>query len=109
MTEWTRFLVHVPRITFFTHPQDGTQWGETTLTGNEKIEDTVQCVSTSGRPGHATIQVRRRKSEGKPCCCLVVDSESLCCVDSESLLYHGTSSVDSVLLVAFRFRRPCPR
>lgn len=42
---------------FTTHRQDGTQWKETTLTGNEKIEDTVQCVSTSGRPGHATIQV----------------------------------------------------
>lgn len=44
----------------FTLRQDGTQWGETTLTGTEKIEGTVQCVSTSGRPGHATIQVRGR-------------------------------------------------
>lgn len=49
-------------ITFFAHRQDGTQWAETSLTGSEKIEDTVQCVSTSGRPGHATVQVRHRKS-----------------------------------------------
>ena len=37
--------------------QDGTEWAETGLTGNEKIEDTVQCVSQNSRPGHATIHV----------------------------------------------------
>lgn len=76
------------RITFCTHRQDGSQWGETTLTGNEKIEDTVQCVSTSGRPGHATIQVRPSESEGDPICC--------CVVDSESLPHHGSRSAEYV-------------
>lgn len=56
------YIEHVSGILIFslvfTQPQDGTEWGETTLTGNEKIEDTVQCVSTSGRPGHATLMVR---------------------------------------------------
>lgn len=42
--------------------QDGTEWAETGLTGNEKIEDTVQCVSLNSRPGHATIQVNDGRS-----------------------------------------------
>eukprot|EP00903_Cladosiphon_okamuranus_P018773 g17270.t1 len=52
--------------------KDGTEWGETTLTGNEKIEDTVQCVSTSGRPGHATIQVRSTVMTYEPFHCTFV-------------------------------------
>lgn len=40
--------------------KDGTEWEETQLTGNEKIEDTVECISLSGRPGHNTIEVRLR-------------------------------------------------
>eukprot|EP00752_Nemacystus_decipiens_P002105 g2012.t1 len=52
--------------------KDGTQWGETTLTGNEKIEGTVQCVSSSGRPGHATIEVRSTVMTYEPFHCTFV-------------------------------------
>ena len=38
--------------------QDGTAWEETGLSGNEKIEDTVQCISLNSRPGHTTIEVK---------------------------------------------------
>lgn len=55
-----RFSAHC-RLPLFAsllrRPQDGTEWGETTLKGDEKIEDTIQCISTSGYPGHASIEV----------------------------------------------------
>ena len=40
-----------------TSHQDGTEWAEATLTGNEKVQDTITCISVSGRPGHASLQV----------------------------------------------------
>lgn len=42
----------------FLAEQDGSEWAETNVTGDDKIEDTVQCLSQSGRPGHTSIQVR---------------------------------------------------
>ncbi|CAM9126765.1 unnamed protein product, partial [Ectocarpus sp. 12 AP-2014] len=52
--------------------KDGTEWGETTLTGNEKVEDTVQCISTSGRPGHATLNVKSTVMTFEPFHCTFV-------------------------------------
>ncbi|CAM9854941.1 unnamed protein product [Pylaiella littoralis] len=52
--------------------KDGSEWGEATLTGNEKIEDTVQCVSSSGRPGHATLTVRSTVMTFEPFRCTFV-------------------------------------
>ncbi|KAG5181352.1 hypothetical protein JKP88DRAFT_215237 [Tribonema minus] len=37
---------------------DGTSWDHVKLTGKEKITATVQCISSSGRPGYATINVK---------------------------------------------------
>lgn len=56
-------VVHMPLFCCFHLRQDGTEWGETTLTGNEKVEDTVQCISSSGRPGHATLNVSQGEEE----------------------------------------------
>lgn len=52
--------------------KDGTEWEETGLTGNEKIEDTVQCVSMNSRPGHATIQVKNTVMTFEPFHCTFV-------------------------------------
>lgn len=45
-----------PCLDCFIRHKDGTEWTDTELSGNEKIEDTVQCVSTSGYPGHASVE-----------------------------------------------------
>lgn len=37
--------------------QDGTEWVEAELTGDEKVEGTITCISVSGRPGHTSLEV----------------------------------------------------
>eukprot|EP00904_Undaria_pinnatifida_P000745 jgi/Undpi1/10671/HiC_scaffold_29.g13120.m1 len=52
--------------------KDGTAWEETGLSGNEKIEDTVQCISLNSRPGHTTIEVKNTVMTFEPFHCTFV-------------------------------------
>jgi hypothetical protein len=51
-TAWNTFSAPVAGA-----KSDGTQWSTVNLTGTEKVTDTVMCISSSGRPGNAVINV----------------------------------------------------
>jgi hypothetical protein len=51
-TAWNTFSAPVAGA-----KSDGTQWSRVNLTGTEKVTDTVMCISSSGRPGNAVINV----------------------------------------------------
>ncbi|CAM9979234.1 unnamed protein product [Ascophyllum nodosum] len=62
--DWNKY--NVPHTT---GKKDGTEWAEATLTGNEKVQDTITCISVSGRPGHASLQVKNSVMTFEPFHC----------------------------------------
>ncbi|CAM9497158.1 unnamed protein product [Discosporangium mesarthrocarpum] len=52
--------------------KDGSEWEETVVSGDEKIEDTIQVVSYGGRPGTAQIELRNSVMTFEPYHCTFI-------------------------------------